>query len=157
MGGRDLNTWITFHWFSTSRKLIESETTETQTDSCMVLSVLQGATVLVMLQCGLLVLVCNRKCVWGRSDGIQANPLFAALASHLVLTHVLAAAVLTQLLACGLRRQWRVAQVLGLLHPCGNPEIPGSWLWTGPAPVIVALWEVNQGLDDFSLSLLFFL
>ena len=38
------------------------------------------------------------------------------------------------------------------LGPCTHvgdwEEAPGSWLWSGVAPAIAAIWAVNQGMED---------
>ena len=45
-----------------------------------------------------------------------------------------------------------MAQVLGPLHHVGDlEEAPGSWLRIGAAPAIVAIWGVNQQMEDFCL------
>lgn len=41
-----------------------------------------------------------------------------------------------------------MAQVLGSLHPCGDPEeFPGSQLQTVPALARAAIWGINQQVD----------
>lgn len=50
-----------------------------------------------------------------------------------------------------LGRQWKIVQVLGLLTACGRPGVPGSLLWLGPAPAIVAMWDMNQYMEDLLL------
>ena len=43
------------------------------------------------------------------------------------------------------------------LGPCNRvedpEEAPGSWLWMGTAPAYVAIWGVNQWMEDLSLCL----
>lgn len=38
------------------------------------------------------------------------------------------------------------------VHVAEPEGIPGSWLWFGPVPTIVAIWGVKQRLEDLPLS-----
>ena len=57
-----------------------------------------------------------------------------------------------QLPACGLGKQWRMAQSLGTLHPCGRPG-RGSWLQIGVASDVALTWGVNHRTEDLPLCL----
>ena len=65
---------------------------------------------------------------------------------------VLAALLPIQLPACGLEKQSRTAQSLGILHLCGRPR-GSTWLWIGSAPAAAAAWGVNHGMEDLPLCL----
>ena len=53
-----------------------------------------------------------------------------------------------------LRKQWEMSQVLGPgTHMGSLEETPVSWLQIGPAQAIVAIWGVNQWMEDLFFCL----
>ena len=65
--------------------------------------------------------------------------------SHMGASSIPAAPLPIQLPVCGLGKQLKMAQSLGILHHVGDlEEAPGSWLWISSAPAMAATWEVNQ-------------
>lgn len=39
------------------------------------------------------------------------------------------------------------------MHMGDLDDVPGSWVWSGPAPVVVAIWKVKQPMEDLFFSL----
>ena len=84
----------------------------------------------------------------------RLTPKPEALASHMGTGSRPGCSTSDPALCYGLGKQYKMAQVLGPLHPCGDPEeVPRSWLQINAALAIVAIWGVNQQLKDLSLSL----
>lgn len=58
-----------------------------------------------------------------------------------------------QLSAYNFGKQWRMAQVIGILHPCRRQEeTPGSQPWISSSPDIVAIWGESQLMESISVS-----
>lgn len=79
----------------------------------------------------------------------QVKPSFVMSASQLDTSRELVSWLLRfkfSSLLMALERQHKMAQVFGILHPCGRPR----WIWPGSAPAVVATWGGSQWMEDLS-------
>lgn len=71
---------------------------------------------------------------------------------------VLDAPLPVQLTVIHMGKQWKMARVLGPLPPWWETRWNSRLLpWPGPALTVVAIWRMNQQIQDISLSLSLFL
>lgn len=74
---------------------------------------------------------------------LQANPSHpVVLTSHLDTGSSPVAPLQIQFHACDLRKQWKMAQILGPLLPSG--KLRRIWISTNEALAVVVIWAVNQ-------------